>query len=163
MLRKSVAVLFSLFFLLGNESICQQKLPPFQMMQSNYKVFKASNLPYERPIIIIYFSPECDHCQRLMKNFFENVKLFDNVSVAMVSFLSVETMQKFEKDYNVRRYPNIYVGTEGNSFFLRQYYGLTEMPFAATYRKDGNLIASYSKLETVAPLIKDMRSIISKK
>ena len=38
------------------------KVPPFGMLQTNRKVFRAQQLPANKPIIIIYFSPDCDHC-----------------------------------------------------------------------------------------------------
>jgi protein-disulfide isomerase len=63
------------------------KLPPFRMMQTNGKVFKAEHLPIGKPTIIIYFSPECDHCEKLIqrisktdrrikKSFYRNGHLF---------------------------------------------------------------------------------------
>ena len=121
------------------------KLPPFRIMQTSGKIFKAADLPMGRPIIIIYFSPECDHCDRLMKELVKQKEELKKASIAMITYLPVEKVLEFEKTYSLKNYSNIYAGTEGNSFFLKNYYRLTEMPFAALYSKNGDLIKFYNK------------------
>ena len=121
------------------------KLPPFRMMQTNGKIFKAEDLPMGKAIVIIYFSPECDHCDKLMKELVQQTEGLKKASIAMVTYLPVEKVLEFEKNYSLKKYPNIYAGTEGNNFFLRNYYKLTEMPFAALYSKNGDFIKSYTR------------------
>ncbi|HRB06283.1 MAG TPA: redoxin domain-containing protein [Niabella sp.] len=140
------ALLFGLFFCASLDSWAQSnKVPPFRMTQSNGKLFTATNLPLGKPIMIIYFSPDCDHCQVMMKDWFKKVNDFKKASVAMITFSPIDKVITFEKDFKVNQYPNIVVGTEGLSFFVRNYYQIMDMPFAALYDKNGNLIASYQK------------------
>ncbi len=63
----------------------------------------------------------------------------------MITFLPVDKVVAFEKDYKVSRYPNIILGTEGYRFFVRNYFQITDMPFVALYDKMGNLITSHQK------------------
>lgn len=121
------------------------KIPPFRITQSNGKLFKAEELPMAKPIIIIYFSPDCDHCDNLMKELLKQMADFNKASIAMITYLPLESVTKFVKKYNLKKYANIYVGTEGNNFFVRNYYNIREMPFAALYTKNGDLIKSYSR------------------
>ena len=107
----------------------QGKLPPFRIMQSDGKVFKAEQLPFEKPILIIYFSPECDHCQAFMKEFFKRANDFKKASVVMITYLPVPEVTKFTADFKVNRYSNIYVGTEERTFFVKNYYKVMDMPF----------------------------------
>jgi thioredoxin-related protein len=120
------------------------KLPPFRMMQANGKVFKAEELPIGKPIIIIYFSPDCDHCNQLMKDFLKREANFEKASIAMVTYLPVDDVRKFSKKYNLSKYSNIYVGSEGSTFFLKNYYQLTQIPFIALYTKNGDIVKSYN-------------------
>ena len=39
----------------------------------------------------------------------------------------------------------MYAGTEETTFFVRNYFKITDMPFAALYTKDGDFVQSYSK------------------
>lgn len=121
------------------------KIPPFRIMQANGRVFKAEDLPMGKPIIVIYFSPECDHCDHLMKELFKREADFRKASIAMITYLSVEKVAKFVKEYRLDKYPNMYVGTEGTSFFVRNYYNVTDMPFAALYTSNGDFVKSYAK------------------
>jgi thioredoxin-related protein len=121
------------------------KVPPFRMTQSNGKLFNATNLPYGKPILLIYFSPDCDHCQVMMKEWFKKANDFKKASVVMMSFLPVDKMVSFEKSFKTNQYPNIIVGTEGLSFFVKNYYRIADMPFTALYDKNGNLITSHEK------------------
>jgi hypothetical protein len=52
---------------------------------------------------------------------------------------------QFINEYKVQRFPNIVVGTEGMKFFVRNYYDLVEIPFAALHDKNGNLIQSFTR------------------
>ena len=123
----------------------QQKVPAFRMSLSNGKLFHASSLPQGKPIIIIYFSPECDHCHVLMKEWFKQAGNFRKASVAMITFLPLNSVALFEKEYNTRQHSNIITGTEGTAFFVRNYYKVLDLPFVALHDKNGNLITTYSK------------------
>ena len=123
----------------------QQKVPAFRMSLSNGKLFHASSLPQGKPIIVIYFSPECDHCHVLMKEWFKQAGNFKKASVAMITFLPLSSVALFEKEYNTRQHSNIFTGTEGTAFFVRNYYKVLDLPFVALHDKNGNLITTYSK------------------
>ena len=85
----------------------------------------------------------CDHCETFMKEFFKRAADFTKASVVMVTYLPVAEVTKFIAAFAVNKYSNIYVGTEGSSFFLKNYYKLLDMPFAALYDKNGTMMASY--------------------
>lgn len=121
------------------------KLPPFRVMQADGKVYKAENLPIGKPIVLLYFSPDCDHCEKFMNEFFKKTDAFKKASVVMITYLPIEKVAQFGRDYQVQRFANIIVGTEGMTFFVRNYYKLMEMPFAALHDKNGNLIKSYTR------------------
>ena len=121
------------------------KLPPFKMMQASGRIFKAQNLPMGKPILIVYFSPECDHCEKMLKEFFKQAVNFQKASVAFITYLPVDKVVKFEKDYNLAKYPNMYSGTEGSTFFVRNYYKIMDVPFVALYTKNGDFVTSYEK------------------
>lgn len=140
------ALLIALYCYLPFDGAAQpHKVPPFRILQTNGKVFNAANLPFGKPILLIYFSPDCDHCQVMMKEWFSKADSFKKASVVMVTFLSIEKVKAFEEDYKLKRYSNIIAGTEGLSFFVRNYYKIADMPFAALYNKNGDLVVSYQK------------------
>jgi len=120
------------------------KIPPFQMMQADGKIFKAQYLPLGKPIVIIYFSPDCEECQKLTKELLERIEEFKNVSFAMITYQPVEMVAQYFTKNNLGKYPNIYVGTEGSSLFVRNYYDIMLFPFMTLYNKNGDLVVKYT-------------------
>ena len=136
-----------------------QSLPPFKMYRSDKTIFSAAELPKTKPTILIYFDPDCDHCQKLMKELFQKIEAFKKAEIIMVTFKPVEEIAAFEKLHNTQKYSNIVVGTEGVGFQLRNYYGLVTMPFTALYDKKGNLNYSYRKETLVDDLINRLKNL----
>ena len=123
------------------------KVPPFQIMLYNGKIFKAQNLPLEKSIIIMYFSPECEECQQFTEELITRMDDFQNASIAMITYLPVEKVKQFVSLNRLDKYSNIFVGTEGNSLFVRNYFNILQFPFVALYNKDGVLIKRYYSTE----------------
>jgi len=136
-----------------------QNLPPFKMYRSDRTIFSAAELPRTKPFVLIYFDPDCDHCQKLMKELFQKIDAFKSAEIIMVTFKPIEEVVAFEKQNNTQKHPNIVVGTEGTGFYVRNYYGLVTMPFTALYDKNGNLNYSYRKETVVDDLIKRLKSL----
>jgi hypothetical protein len=123
------------------------KVPPFRMVTPDGETFKAENLPFEKPIIIIYFSPDCDECQQMTKDLLSRISDFEKASIAMITYLSVEVVRKFAADNSINIYSNIYIGTEGNYLFVKNYYNIEQFPFIALYNKNGDLFKKYNSKE----------------
>jgi len=136
-----------------------QNLPPFKMYRSDKSIFNAAELPKTKPVVLIYFDPDCEHCQKLMKELFQKIDAFKSAEIIMVTFKPVEEISSFEKQNNTQKHSNIVVGTEGTGFYLRNYYGLVTMPFTALYDKNGNLKYSYRKDTLIDDLIKRLKNL----
>ena len=119
------------------------KLPPFQVMQANGNIFRAHELPLGKPVVIIYFDTDCDHCHQLMKQVMRNTAALQKASVALVTYLPVEKVSAFVTRYQLQKFANMYAGTEGTTFFLKNYYKLAAMPFMALYTKNGDLVKTW--------------------
>ena len=137
----------------------QKKIPPFKILLSNGTYFSPEKLTRKKPVVLIYFAPDCDHCRTLMQSFFKNANEFKNSEVVMITFKPLEDVVRFVYDNSVAKYPNIRVGTEGNSFFIRNFYKLTNTPFVAVFNKDGQLIKSYRKISSAEELMADLKKI----
>lgn len=139
----------------------KNKLPPFQVMQAGGKFFKAEQLPFGRPIVLIYFAPGCDHCEKLMNSFIKNKNTFSHASVAMITYYPVASVKDFIKQFGLQKYSNVYVGTEGNSFFIKKYYNLTTLPFMALYTQNGDLVQKYYSEKDMDTLIRQLKNLKS--
>ncbi len=144
-----------------NFTSCSQvgDMPQFKITKADGKIFKATELKTGRPTLLIYFSPECDHCQVFMKEFFKKADAFSKSNILMITYLPVDRVVSFVKEYPVGKYANITAGTEGMGFLVRDHLGIQNMPFAALYDKKNKLINKYERdipLDIILPKIKKM-------
>ena len=139
--------------------VLSQSLPPFKMYRSDKTIFNAAGLPKTKPVVLIYFDPDCEHCQKLMKELFLKIDAFKKAEIIMVTFKPIEEVAAFEKLNNTQKHSNITVGTEGLGFYLRNYYGLVTMPFTALYDAKGHLNYSYRKETLVDDLINRLKNL----
>jgi thiol-disulfide isomerase/thioredoxin len=135
------------------------KIPPFRIILANGKLFKAEELPMGKPVAIIYFSPECDHCDKLMEKLGRQIKQLTKISIVMITWLPLDKVSKFEKKYPWVQQKNIYTGTEGNILFVKQYYNLEDLPFIALYTKNGDLVNSHSGEISTADLFNRLHDL----
>lgn len=116
------------------------KVPPFKMQLSGGKIFSAADFPADKPMIIIYFSPDCEDCIMFIENLLQRMSEFRKASIAMVTYLPVDAVNRFIVKYNLNMYPNLYVGTEKDYMFLKDYFRIVRFPVIALYKKNGDLV-----------------------
>ncbi len=134
-------------------------MPAFKMLLTNNTFYTAADLPKNKPVVLIYFAPDCEHCQELLDAFFKKIDAFKNAQIVLVTFKPVSELTLFERSYQTAKYPNVKVGTEGNTYYLRLFYNLQTTPFTALFDKKGKLVYSYRKEPPVDDLIKRYNTI----
>lgn len=135
------------------------KVPPFKIVKADGTLFRAQDLPLDKPIIIIYFSPECEECQKVTEELVSRIESYWKASIVMVTYLPVNTLEPYIIKHKLHIYPNIYVGTEGNSFFLRYYYNIVHFPFIALYNKNGVLVKAFYNEENLTEVTKRLKDL----
>jgi thioredoxin-related protein len=70
-------------------------------------------------VILIFFQPDCDHCQREAKQISENLGKFDTYKIYFTSTAPLDVMDKFATDYNLSNQDNIYFAQTSLDEILR--------------------------------------------
>ena len=104
--------------------------------------FANENLPNKRPIVIIYFSPECSHCHHEMKEIIKNMDSLKNAFFVLVSYHNLDSIKGFETKYNTRSFQNMVIGRD-TKYFLPVYYDIKFTPFMAVYDTQKNFVKAY--------------------
>jgi thioredoxin-related protein len=151
-------VLFSFYSFVSTA----QTLPAFQMKLSNGKIFSSSEISHKKPLILIYFAPDCEHCEALMKQIFSQINTFKNTELVLVTFEPLLVLPAFEKEFQTAKHPNIKVGSEVHALYLQKYYQLQHTPFTALFDKNGKLIVSYKDYTPLNDLIKKLKALEKK-
>lgn len=140
-----ISVLSLLFFVCA--VVKGQQMPAFTILQSNGKTLNTAKLPHTKPAVLIYFSPDCDHCTKLLTAMFGKMKDFNRATILLVSFKPMNEIIDFEKKYKTAVYKNVIVGLEQPLYFLQRLYQLQSTPYTALFDRNGKLVVDY-KTET---------------
>ena len=133
-----------------------ENIPPFHILNKDSVYLTNANLKKGKPVMIIYFAPDCSHCQRLMYEMQPDMSQFKDIQIVMVTFTSnrlLQMLREFYKDYSFSKYPNIMMGTEYPNYAVQRYYQVANTPFVAVYDHKGKLVQAFPKPPKMADLI----------
>ncbi|MEO7265331.1 MAG: thioredoxin fold domain-containing protein [Ferruginibacter sp.] len=105
-------------------------------------LFVKTDLPKKKPLLIMIFSPDCDHCQVATKDLLKQIKLFKKVQIIMVSSLDFANILAFYKSYKIADYPNIIMARDP-AYFLGTFYSIKNFPSLFLYDKKGKLVREF--------------------
>ncbi|WP_447642301.1 MULTISPECIES: TlpA family protein disulfide reductase [Chitinophagaceae] len=152
-----IAVVFlGLLPTIGN---CQNKvvgktMPNVMMRLTNGSVFNSSTLPKNKPIVLFYFSPDCEHCEHLTQTLFADRKALAGKNVVMVTFFGMPEVIAFAKKNQLENLPNVYIGSEGNRFVVPKFFGIEKFPFIALLDGNHKVLKTFSDKRKEADILK---------
>ena len=132
-------------------------IPPFKIMQPDSTWFTNAELPKNKPVVIIYFSPECGHCQLAAQEISNSIDKLKDAFFVWVSYYSVPEIKTFTINYKLTQYGNFRFGRDPK-YFLPTYYRVRFTPFMAVYDNNGQFVQAFDQgasPETLATLIHD--------
>ena len=115
-----------------------KEIAPFKIRLTNGEGYTYSQLEKEKPVILVYFSPTCDHCKSLTEAMLKSNKI-SNSQVVMISFEDIRQVKIFDDEYKISSHKNIKIGSEGYTFVVQKYYNIEHFPFVATFDKNKKL------------------------
>ncbi len=118
----------------GNSTIA-----PFKIRLTNGAGYTYQQLAKNKPVILVYFSPTCDHCKLFTEKMLKRVDDFKNTQLVMISYEDIKAVKAFDEKYKLSMHQNIKVGSEGYTFIVQKYYNIQHFPFVAEYDKTGRL------------------------
>jgi thioredoxin-related protein len=157
---KKLFLLFSLIVLAscsGAQDLpINPNIPPYRILTTDSNYITPANLKKNTRVMVIYFSPDCPHCQRLTTELKPKMKELGNTQIIMITWslnYDLRAIKAFYHDYGLAAFPNITIGTEGYTSFVQKYYRVTTTPFIAIYDRSGKMVKSFDKPPKVQDLI----------
>ncbi len=117
-------------------------IPSFNIQLADSSWYSKANLQPKKPTLILYFSPDCGHCQLETEEVLGKIKELSNLQIVMVTSRPFEDMANFANHYKISRFPTIKIGTDP-SRMITQFYQVKFTPFSALYDKKGQLVKVY--------------------
>jgi len=135
-------------------------IAPYRILTTDSVYVTPKNLKKHKPVMIIYFAPDCSHCQHLMMEMKPKMNELKNVQVVMITFVEqLQAIKVFYRDFDLAKYPNFIVGTEGYSYLVQKYYNIRSTPYIALYNKNGKLVNSYEKPPKMDELVAAVKKL----
>jgi thioredoxin-related protein len=132
-------------------------IPPFKILETDsVTFFSKADLKKNKPVLIILFSPDCDHCKHETEELIKHMDDFKQVQIVMATTMPFAKMKEFYANYKLASFKNIKVGHD-TQYLLPVFYQIGSLPYLAMYDKNGNLINTFEgtmKMEELAAIFK---------
>lgn len=119
-------------------------IPSFKIQTPDKSFFSKADLQTGKPTLILYFSPDCGHCQLETESLLSKMKEFNNLQVVMVTSRPFDDMVNFANHYMIKRFPAIKIGSDP-ARLVTTFYDVRFTPFSALYDKTGKLVKVYKE------------------
>ena len=128
-------------------------VPPLRLLLTDSTtLFTKNDLKNKKAILIILFSPDCEHCKRETEEIIKNKEQLKKIQIVMATMLSFDKMKQFYDDYELRNLENLVVGQD-IYFILPSFYQIKNFPYNAMYDKKGKLITTFEGVVPVEKII----------
>jgi len=128
-------------------------VPPFKLLLLDSTSYLTKNdLKKNKPVLIIVFNPDCEHCKHETEEIIKNIDSLKNVQIIMATIMPFDLMKSFYEKYDLERFQNITVGKDVQ-YTLPSFYQMHFMPYLAMYNKKGNLLATFEGSMKIEDLI----------
>ena len=131
-------------------------IPTFTVLKTDSSYTSDKIIPKDKPVVIIYFSPECGHCQITADEFSKQMQDMQDIYFVWVSYYPLPEIKEFATKFNLQQFNNITIGRD-EGYTIPSYYRVKFTPFMAIYNKDHHLIKTYQQgtdADTLISLLK---------
>jgi len=132
-------------------------IPEFTVLKTDSSYTSDKIIPKDKPVVIIYFSPSCGHCQLTADEFSKKMQDMRDIYFVWVSYYPLPEIKEFSKNFNLQQFNNLTIGRDEN-YTIPSYYRVKFTPFMAIYNKEHHLIKTYQQgtdVDTLMKLLKE--------
>jgi thioredoxin-related protein len=112
-----------------------------------------ADLKKNKPVLIILFSPDCDHCKHETEEIIKHKEDLKKVQIIMATMAPYTAMKDFYTKYKLVEIKNIKVGQDFQ-YMLPSFYRVHSLPYLAMYDKNGELLTTFEGSMKIEDLLK---------
>lgn len=127
-------------------------IPAFNILLTDSTWFTKDQIPTTKYdyTVIMYFDPECPHCQQEAISLSKNMDSLKNAFFVLVAYKGLNDVRGFANYYGLDKYNNVRVGRDPQ-YFIPSFFRITRNPFLVVYNKKGILEKVYDPEITEVP------------
>jgi len=133
-------------------------LPSFRIISlDSSKCVNTDDIPTGKPILFMYFSPDCDICQQETEDIIQHLDELEHTDIYMIANESAEASRNFCQTFCLDTVKNIFIGTDYDYSFFKV-YSPRGIPFLAIYDSNRNLKKIYREKTPASFIVKALHS-----
>lgn len=150
-------LLYSQFFKTSQPKIGDgSQLPDFSFMKLGEPgTIERGDLKHKKTVVV-YFSPNCSHCQALAGDLGSKVEYIPDVNFVWITRFDEGEAIQFVKSTQLWGKKNVYFGLDKDAAFYR-YFGDMYVPSTYIYGEDGHLLQQLSQ----DAMVRDIMTVYS--
>lgn len=155
---RKILLLFIVFGILATNAIAQEKidsavyksnqlhkknqtLPDFNITRLDRTLFNTRDIPKGRKLMVIIFSPDCEHCKNFTKRILTGIDSLKSIDFYFVTPVhDTNALRRYYTDFNMGGYKNIKIVGRDAEFFLTDFYMAKHFPWPMLYDEHKKLI-----------------------
>ena len=129
-------------------------LPEFRLLQADGQTWLTrSDLAKGKPVMIMLFNPDCDHCQRQTWAILQGIDRLGDLQIVMATYRSIKMIGQFNELYELHRFPSIRTGRD-EAYRLIPYFQTGGLPLTAVYGADWRYLDKFQGDQGIGPILK---------
>ena len=133
-------------------------LPAFNIqLTDSTTILNAAAIPVGKPTIILFFRPDCTHCQAETQSLLSHIDSLQNVRIYMLASAPLAEIKGFYNHFHLDQYKNFTVGKDYDHSFARVFRPAS-VPYMAIYNSEKQLIKIYAEEAGIENILKSVRS-----
>lgn len=129
-------------------------LPTFDLlMTDSVSHYTKADLPKSKPVLIVLFDPNCDHCKHETEEILQHIDNLKNIQIVMATNADFADLKKFYQHYSLEKFKNIKAGIEPKTY-LAVFFAIHNLPYLAMYNGHGVLLRTHEGGMKVENIVK---------
>ena len=131
-------------------------LPFFTLPEIDGSIFNSREIS-EGPLLVMYFNPECQHCQYEISSLVQSNIPGSGVKILLISDESSKKIRSFMKQFNVIN-DNVFTALSDTAFVISELFGIDVIPSNFIYSEDLKLVKILKGETTIETITKYLQS-----
>jgi thioredoxin-related protein len=116
------------------------RLPSFPILfTDSITRLNTDQLTVGKPLVLIYFGPDCSHCQALTEELIAHISQLKDVRFCFIATASLKEIKHYNEQYQLSKFDNITIGQDYTAHFVK-YFNVVGTPYLAFYDREKRLI-----------------------
>lgn len=119
-----------------------QEIPEFKLLTLDSVIFTNKDLPTNKKLAFIFYSPDCSHCQQETKRLMDSVEFVSNIQFFWLSYYKLEDIKAFADKYNLSKQPNMHLLQDAKYTFIN-HYKIATTPYLVLYNEKRQFVKEF--------------------